>query len=285
MRIFVLTGLALLAFAGNSVLCRLALGGGLMDAAGFTSVRLVAGALTLAILCWVSTKNRFKWNRLFKPEFKNAKGAALLFTYAVSFSYAYVILDTGTGALILFGAVQITLLVASFVSGKRPILLEWLGLLLSFVGLVYLLFPAWGTPTLAGFVLMALSGLAWGLYTLVGKGSENPLLDTSKNFIWCTPLIVVLSLFTFQPNLWTSQGIILAAVSGALTSGLGYAIWYAVLPKLSLSQAGVLQLMVPVLAAMGGVLFAAEVLTIRLMVSAALVLGGIYSVIYSSKSR
>ncbi len=283
MKTILLTSLALLAFAGNSVLCRLALGGGLIDAAGFTSVRLLAGAITLVILSLLISKQSGKLVLLFKPSIRQFKGAVWLFTYTICFSYAYLVLDTGTGALILFGVVQLTLLVANFIAGKRLVFIEWLGLLMAFGGLVYLLLPAWGTPTLSGFLLMVLSGLAWGLYTLAGKGSASPLLETSKNFIGCIPLITVLGLISFEPSLWTKQGLILAVLSGALTSGVGYAIWYAVLPKLSLAQAGVLQLLVPVLAALGGVLFAAEVLSVRLMVSATLVLGGIYLVIVSPK--
>ncbi|TDR23690.1 DMT family transporter [Marinicella litoralis] len=285
LKTLVFISLALMAFAGNSVLCRLALGGGLMDAAGFTVFRLLSGALTLMIIClFLSHQTADGITSFFKPTGRQIKGALMLFSYALCFSYAYVLLDTGTGALILFAAVQLTLLLANFLAGKRFVFIEWLGVLLSFSGLIYLLLPAWGTPSLMGFVLMTCSGVAWGLYTLAGKGSEKPLLETTKNFIWCVPLAFLLSLLSFQPNVWTSHGLILAVISGALTSGVGYAIWYAVLPKLSLSQAGVLQLLVPVLAALGGVVFAAELLTIRLMLSAALVLGGIYLVLVSTKS-
>ena len=283
MKTIVLTAFALIAFAGNSVLCRLALGEGLIDAAGFTSIRLLAGAITLVALSLLASKQSGKLVVMFKPSIRQFKGAVLLFTYAICFSFAYVVLDTGTGALILFGVVQLTLLVANFIAGKRLVFIEWLGLLMAFGGLVYLLIPAWGTPTLIGFLLMALSGLAWGLYTLIGKGSVNPLLETSQYFIGCIPLITVLSLISFEPHMWTPKGLILAILSGSLTSAVGYAIWYAVLPQLKLTLAGVLQLMVPVLAALGGVMFAAEVLSVRLMVSAFLVLGGIYLVIVSPK--
>jgi drug/metabolite transporter (DMT)-like permease len=279
----VLTSFALLAFAGNSVLCRIALGEGKIDAAGFTSIRLLAGAITLVLLFLVSSKQSGTFRQVIKPQIRQFKGAVLLFVYAIAFSYAYLQLDTGTGALVLFGAVQLTLMFSSFLAGNRPSWLEWFGVILSFSGLVYLLLPAWGTPSLLGFMLMFISGLAWGLYTLTGKGSKNPLLETSRNFFWCLPLIVVLSLFTFQSNLWTKQGLFLAVISGALTSGVGYAIWYAVLPKLTTTQAGVLQLLVPVLAAFGGVLFVAEVLSLRLVVSTVLVLSGIYLVIVATK--
>ncbi len=280
---WLLTVLALLAFAGNSVLCRVALGGSLIDASGFTALRLLAGALTLLLLCWVSQKQGPALRDLFKPGIRHTQGAVLLFVYALSFSFAYMILDTGPGALILFGAVQLTLLAVSLFAGKRLIILEWLGVLLSFLGLIYLLLPTWGTPSFLGFILMALSGLAWGLYTVAGQGSKNALLETTKNFIWSVPLLVVLSLFSFQPNLWTTVGVFLAILSGALTSGIGYAIWYSVLPQLSTSQAGVLQLLVPILAAIGGVVFASEDLTLRLIVASFLVLSGIYLVIIGSR--
>ena len=160
MKTLVLTSFALLAFAGNSVLCRIALGEGKIDAAGFTSIRLLAGAITLLFL--ISSKQSGTFRQVIKPQIRQFKGAVLLFVYAIAFSYAYLQLDTGTGALILFGAVQLTLLFSSFVAGKRPSWLEWIGVILSFSGLVYLLLPAWGTPSLLGFVLMFISGLAWG---------------------------------------------------------------------------------------------------------------------------
>lgn len=283
MKITLYTFLALLAFAGNSILCRLALGGGLIDAAGFTTVRLFSGAITLAVLWVISSRQQYALKPLFKFEYRQSIGAVLLFTYAICFSYAYVILDTGSGALVLFGTVQLTLLLAGFIRGKKPAWLEWFGVLLSFFGLVYLLYPAWGTPSLLGFALMTVSGMAWGFYTLAGKGSKSPLLETSRNFIGCIPLIIVFGLFTFKPTLWTSSGLILAVISGAVTSGVGYAIWYAVLPKLSTPQAGVLQLLVPILAALGGVVFAGEILTNRLIWSAVWVLGGVYLVILSGR--
>ncbi len=273
-----LTAIALLAFAGNSVLCRLALGEGLIDAPGFTAVRLISGAITLVLLIMGSRRHPATIESIFQPSKRAWLGAALLFTYALFFSYAYVRLETGSGALILFGAVQLTLLVASFGAGQRPVALEWLGVLLAFSGLVYLVLPAWGTPGMIGFVLMSVSGVAWGFYTKAGQGSASAMQDTCRNFVFSLPLVLLLVLFSFQPSLWTTSGVWMAVVSGALTSGVGYAIWYAVLPQLKTSQAGVVQLMVPIIAAIGGVVFAGEALTVRLVIASLMVLGGVYVV-------
>jgi len=279
LKITLLTTLALLAFAGNSVLCRLALGQGLMDAAGFTGVRLISGALMLLLLLKSSggASEPILWHQ--RPQRQHLLGALWLVAYAVGFSFAYVLLETGTGALILFGAVQLTLLFSRVLSGHRLHVLEWLGVVVAFAGLVYLLWPALGTPGWPGFVLMAGSGLAWGLYTLVGQGSRNPLRDTTANFFWAVPLAVLLLLWVPDVAAWSSRGVWLAVISGAITSGVGYAIWYAVLPSLSAAQAGVLQLLVPVLAAAGGVLLASEPLSLRLVLASAAVLGGILMVI------
>jgi drug/metabolite transporter (DMT)-like permease len=275
-----LTTLALLAFAGNSVLCRLALGQGLMDAAGFTSVRLNSGAVMLVLLMLINRKSPQRLITL--PDLRTLLGAIWLVLYAWCFSLAYVLLDTGTGALILFGAVQLSLLFSRIIKGHQPQLAEWLGVLLAFSGLVYLLWPALGTPTWPGFLLMAFSGVAWGLYTLLGQGSVQPLRDTSRNFLWAVPLAILMLWWVPDGQQWTTQGVWLAVLSGALTSGVGYAIWYAVLPSLSATQAGVLQLLVPVLAAIGGVLFATEPFGMRLLLSAMAVLGGIALVILAA---
>lgn len=282
MRTFLLTALALLAFAGNSVLCRLALDAGWMDAVGFTAVRLFFGALMLLLLLLL---RHTPMKAVLQPSRVRFTGALMLFVYALSFSLAYLQLTTGSGALILFGVVQLTLLLADIMAGKRPHRLEWAGVVLAFVGLVYLLAPAWGTPTVAGFALMSLSGVAWGVYTWLGRGSSQPLVTTAANFVWSLPWVLLMCLFSFKPQLWTTNGLILAASSGALTSGLGYALWYAVLPKLTSAQAGIYQLLVPIIAAIGGVLFAAEAISVRLVVASSMVLGGIYLVLLVNKHR
>lgn len=269
----ILTVLALIAFAANSVLCRLALGNEAIDASSFTSIRLLSGAITLFILLSLQGNN--------KAVSSNGSWAAsfALFLYAITFSYAYLSLDTGTGALILFGSVQITMIILSFMAGTRLHLIEWSGVLLAFTGFVYLIFPNITTPSLNGFILMTVSGISWGIYTLKGRNSKNPLMDTTYNFVRSIPFIAVLVVFTMQNASYSTEGIILALVSGAITSGVGYTVWYIALGGLSSTQAAVIQLSVPVIAAIGGVLFVSEVITIRLVISATVVLSGILMVV------
>ena len=203
----------------------------------------------------------------------------MLFIYAVAFSFGYISLDTGTGALILFGAVQITMILASVISGNKLHISEWLGLTLAFTGFVYLIIPNLTTPSLMGFILMSISGVAWAFYTLLGRGSKNPLSDTSYNFLRTSPFILVLIIFGFSSAHFTSTGIILAVLSGAIASGIGYFIWYIALTGLSVTQGAVVQLFVPIIAAIGGVMFTSELVTLRLIESSGLVLGGILMVI------
>ena len=272
-RVVVLTGLALMAFAANSVLCRLALGTGSIDAASFTVARLLSGSLTLVVVLFLRSE------RSLIPKYGSWMSSWMLFIYAISFSYAYITLETGTGALILFGAVQITMILTAVLTGTQLKSSEWIGVGVAFGGFVYLVMPGVSTPSLLGFSLMLISGIAWGIYTLRGRGSERPLLDTAHNFMRTVPLLVILFLSTrFEMN-YSTQGLIYAVLSGALASGVGYSIWYAALKHLSASQAAVLQLLVPVIAAMGGVLFVGERITPRLIVSALMVLGGIFLVI------
>ncbi|MCB1620286.1 MAG: DMT family transporter [Thiothrix sp.] len=267
------TALALLAFAGNSVLCRLALGAGHIDAAGFTLVRLGSGIGVLLLLVLLHHRGR-------RPPVGGSWLAALyLFTYAVTFSWAYLSLDTGTGALILFAAVQLSMIGVSLWSGMRPGRLEWLGLLVALCGFVYLVLPGLSTPSWHGFLLMSLAGVAWGAYTLRGRGSRNALNDTAWNFLRTLPLLVLLWLASWPQLQADSTGLLLAVLSGGVTSGLGYALWYAALPGLGATQAAVLQLLVPVLSALGGVLFTGEVLNFRLVLASVLVLGGIMLVL------
>lgn len=263
---------ALLAFAGNSVLCRFALGEKTIDAASFTAIRLLSGIVILIIAARLTRK----------PEEVRSKGswlaASMLFTYAVAFSYGYISLDTGTGALILFGAVQITMIVASIVSGNRLHYSEWLGLFIAFSGLVYLIIPSLTTPSLIGFILMTASGVAWGFYTLVGRSSKQPINDTAYNFLRTSPFILALIIFTFKDSNLSPEGILLAVLSGAIASGVGYAVWYVAIREISVTQAAVVQLLVPIMAATGGVIFTSEIITLRLVESSALVLGGVMTV-------
>lgn len=282
-----LTILALVAFAANSVFSRLALAEQWIDAAGFTMVRLITGALVLLLLLYfnrLSSKRALKATSPMGSKAAPSKrgswlAALMLFVYAVAFSYAYLQLETGSGALVLFGMVQLTMVVATFIEGHRLRGLEVIGILIAFAGLVYLVLPQVSTPSIMGVVLMALAGMAWAGYTLLGRGSNAPLADTSFNFLRTVPMAVLLGVATLDQWFATPQGLLLAALSGGLASGVGYSIWYRVLRHLSATQAGVLQLLVPVIAAIGGVIFVAEPLTMRLIISAALILGGIYLVI------
>lgn len=269
-----ITIIALVAFAGNSVLCRLALGENTIDAGSFTVIRLLSGALVLFVISHLRASEKTTTTGGSWPA------AIMLFTYAITFSYAYLSLDTGTGALILFGSVQITMIAASIWAGNRLTGLEWIGVILAFLGFVYLVLPNVGSPSFLGFMLMTIAGIAWGFYTLAGKGAVNPLQVTTRNFLLTTPLVIILAGASWQWANYSWQGVILAILSGGLASGVGYSIWYAALGRgLTATRAAVVQLLVPVIAAVGGVVFAGEVLSIRLILSAMIVLGGILLVI------
>lgn len=277
---FVFTAFALLAFAGNSILCRLALGEQSIDAGSFTVIRLLSGIISLALLWYLTGGHKTVPGK--QQTGRGSWSAALmLFIYALGFSYAYISLDTGTGALILFGAVQITMIMISLFRGTRLLWVEWLGLVLAFSGFVYLLLPVLNTPSLWGFILMSCAGIAWGIYTLIGRGSVNPLADTHFNFFRTLPLVVLTLIITLALDgaVFSVDGVLLAIVSGAVASGIGYAVWYRALSGLTAVQAAVLQLLVPVIAAAGGVVFTREVISVRLLIAALLVLGGILLVV------
>lgn len=269
----IFTGLALIAFAANSVLCRLALGEEAIDASSFTIIRLLSGAIVLLAIISINknkagSSTRGSWS-----------ASLMLFLYAITFSFAYITLDTGTGALILFGSVQITMILLSLLSGNRLHLSEWMGVLIAFTGFVYLIFPELTTPSLTGFLLMTVAGIAWGIYTLKGRGSDNALMDTAYNFLRTFPLIAILIIITVKDAHYSTEGILLAVLSGGIASGIGYTIWYIALGGLSATQAAVVQLSVPVIAALGGVIFVSEEVTLRLTVSASMILGGILIVV------
>jgi drug/metabolite transporter (DMT)-like permease len=267
-RTTLLTTLALLAFAGNSILCRMALGSQAISPAGFTAVRLGAGAaglwLLVALRTGVVPKHAGQWT-----------SAAALFAYAAAFSFAYVSLGAGTGALILFGAVQLTMIVAGLRAGERPVTAEWVGLGLAVSGLVVLVFPGLTAPAPAGAALMAAAGVAWGVYSLRGRGSTEALRNTAGNFLLTVPMAVLMLAVAGGTAGWSARGVLLAATSGALASGVGYAIWYAALPSLTATRAALVQLLVPVIAAAGGVALLGEAVPLRLPVAATLVLGGV----------
>lgn len=267
------TSFALLAFAGNSVLCRMALGEQTIDAASFTIIRLLSGIVTLVVILKIS---KTKDKSLSKGSWT---AAFMLFLYAATFSFAYISLDTGTGALILFGSVQITMIFISLFSGHRLYYFEWTGVLIAFSGFVYLIKPSLSTPSLTGFILMTIAGIAWGIYTIKGRSSKNPLSDTTYNFLRTLPFVIILLIVALPYTALSKEGVLLAVLSGAIASGIGYAVWYVALGNLTISKAAVVQLLVPIIAAIGGVLFAHEIISLRLLLSSALVLGGILTVI------
>ena len=263
-----LTAAALIAFAANSVLCRLALGANAIDAYSFTSVRLGAGALTLAVLVALRRAPR-------KATAGSWGGALYLILYALPFSLAYLELETGTGALLLFGAVQLTMIGLGMRRGERPGALEWLGLLGAASGVVYLVSPGVTAPDPSGAGAMILAGIGWGLYSIAGKSAGDPTDVTAANFRRAAIIVVPLSAAAVPWMQWTSRGVMLAAASGALASGLGYAIWYRALQHLTATRAALVQLAVPALAAAGGVLLVGERITLRLGVATAVILGSI----------
>jgi len=269
-RVAAATLLALVAFASNSILCRVALGSSTIDPATFTSIRLLSGALALALIALASPRHPVR-----RPSRAGWTSAFFLFAYAVAFSYAYLTLSAGTGALLLFGCVQATMLVAALRNGERPRRLEWLGLLVAVAGLVYLVSPGLSAPSPAGAALMAAAGAAWGLYSLRGRGSDDPLRDTARNFLFAVPLSLVVSAVTFSRAHAAASGVALAVASGAVASGVGYVIWYAALRGLTATRAATVQLSVPVIAAFGGVAFLGESVSARLAVAAAMILGGV----------
>lgn len=257
------------AFAANSVFCRLALGKAAIDAGSFTLVRLTAGSITLGLICVA----RGKFGRaLFR--FDAVSGLAL-FAYAAGFSFAYRELTAGTGALLLFGAVQTTMIGTGLLRGERPGATEWLGLLLALGGLGWLVVPGLTAPPLAAAGLMIFAGMAWGVYSLRGRKQGDPLQKTAANFLWAVPLALLLFAIAPGESHVSPTGLLWAVLSGALASGVGYAVWYAVLPRLTATRAATLQLTVPILAALGGVVFLAETISTRLVVASLLVLGGV----------
>lgn len=276
LKIFLYTSLALVAFAFNSILCRLALRNGAIDPAGFTSVRLISGAVVLITLSYFFSKGS-------SGKRGNWLSAFFLFAYAICFSFAYISLTAGTGALILFGCVQLTMIAAALFKGERPGALEWIGLAAALGGLVYLVFPGLSSPPPISSALMAGAGIAWGFYTLRGKGSGDPLADTTGNFIRSVPMVILISIPIISQMHLSGRGVLLAILSGAVASGVGYTIWYAALKHITATRAAIVQLSVPVIAAIGGVLFLAETATTRLWIAGALILGGIALTIMGRK--
>lgn len=271
LRIFLLASLTMLAFAGNSLLCRLALKEARIDAVSFTSTRILSGALVLWLLL------RLRDGR--QPPTGNWLSALALFVYAAGFSFAYVSLPAATGALLLFGAVQATMIGYGLWRGERFGVQQGAGLLLALGGLIGLLLPGLSAPPLSGALLMMAAGIAWGVYSLRGQGGGEPTRATAGNFLRAVPFALLLSMVSYPLARFDVAGILYALVSGALTSGLGYVLWYAVVPHLKATRAATVQLSVPVLAALGAVFWLGETVSARLLIASCAVLGGIALVI------
>ena len=288
-RTVLLTAVAMAAFAANSLLCRMALGEGLVDAATFTSVRVISGALMLSMIVLVQRRvsaSQSASQRGSKSASQSAsqseKGggadwrtAASLTAYMIFFSFAYLSLSAGTGALILFGAVQLTMFTVALREGESFPALSWAGLTVAILGLVYLISPGVTAPDFRGAVLMAIAGIAWGFYSLLGRTVADPLRATTRSFLYAVPLVLLVSLMNMDAFSSTPNGLALAMASGAIASGCGYVIWYAALRGLTASRAATVQLSVPVIAAFGGVVLLSELVTLRLVLATAATLGGV----------
>lgn len=272
----VLTILSMLAFAGNSLLCRIALKHTAIDPIHFSSIRIISGALILWLIIRLRGGTPGKAGNWFST--------LALFGYAVGFSLAYVNLSAGTGALLLFGAVQITMISYGLWTGERLKRLQVTGLIVATTGLFSLLLPGLSTPPIQSALLMLGAGIAWGIYSLLGKRAADPIYATGGNFLRAVPLTLTLSLLSRSNLTWDSTGVGYAILSGAITSAVGYAIWYTALRGLNATQAATVQLSVPVIAAVGAVLFLSEPLTLRLIISSIAVLGGIALVIYQRRN-
>lgn len=267
LRTLALTGATLICFAANSLLCRAALRPGLVDAATFTSVRLVSGAVALALIVALSRRAR--------PGGGSLGSALALFLYAWAFSFAYLRIGAGIGALLLFGAVQVTMLGWSVARGVRPSAVQWVGVAIALGGLAYLGLPGASAPDPTGALLMIAAGAAWGAYSLRARAARDPISANMENFLGAAPLSIALSLALLRSVHATPAGILLAVASGALASGGAYSLWYAVVPSLGATRAAAVQLAVPLLAGIGATALLGERLTLRIAISGAAIVTGI----------
>ena len=277
-RTAVLTATAMVAFAANSLLTRQALGAGGIDPASFTTIRVMSGAVVLGALAALRSRRP-------APASFDVRAAAMLFAYMALFSFAYVSLGAGAGALILFAAVQLTMFAAAMRAGERFGWRAWAGLATAMAGLVYLVSPGLTAPDPWGALMMTGAGIAWGLYSLLGRGAAGPLGATTVNFVLSVPAVLVLSLLFMAHVRITGPGMALAMISGAVTSAGGYVIWYAALPHMPASRAATVQLSVPVIAALGAVVLLGEALTWRLVIASALTLSGVAMVLEQRTGR
>jgi len=299
--------IAMLAFAANSLLCRMALANTDIDPGLFTTIRLASGAMCLTLLVAFTARRSLLANNKSKQSASGIEsasasistspiaaikqqasiaGALSLFVYAIAFSYAYISMSTGTGALLLFGAVQLTMISVGLLKGERFAAFQWLGFLLAFAGLVILLLPGASAPPLFSALLMVSAGIAWGFYSLLGKKSNAPLLLTAGNFLYATVLTLPLVMWLWVTNTWqwSNEGVLYALASGIVASGCGYAIWYKALPLIQSTTAATVQLSVPVIATLMGWAFLAEAISVQIMVASLMTLGGIWLVIKMRKA-
>lgn len=269
LRTIVLAATAMLCFAANSILCRLALAPRLIDPATFTTLRVLSGALMLSLVVWLERRH------LPRLAHANPLSVAALFAYFVFFSFAYMRLDAGSGALILIGAVQVSMFSVAFWEGERFKRAQWAGLGMALFGFVYLVLPGASAPDPLGAILMAISGAAWGWFSLLARGVGHPVETNASNLLCCLPLAFVVSLFGVHEIAITPIGLMLAAASGAIATGFGYVAWYLALRDLPAAQAATVQLSMPALVALGGAALLSEPLTMRLLIASAMMLGGI----------
>lgn len=280
MIVIILTAFTLVAFATNSLLCRMALGGHLIDPVSFTTLRLVSGALALIPISRLVSESKTPH----KTKGSWISGFAL-FAYAAAFSLAYVSLSTGMGALILFGSVQVTMISVALKSGEKLGPVQWIGLAAAISGFIYLVMPGISAPDPLGALLMCISGIAWGVYSIRGKGVSTPVVMTAGNFSRSAPMAIIAAAIAFSSVHLEPFGVLLALVSGIITSGLGYVLWYKALQSLTTTQASAVQLMVPVIAAFGGVAFLSEQVSFRLILGSALILGGVALVVIKVQQK
>jgi drug/metabolite transporter (DMT)-like permease len=299
--------IAMLSFAANSLLCRMALANTDIDPGLFTTIRLASGALCLTLLVAFTARRSLLSNNKSEQSASGTEGAAAniksatagtsaiaaikqqasiagalsLFVYAIAFSYAYISMSTGTGALLLFGAVQLTMISVGLLKGERFAAFQWLGFLLAFAGLVILLLPGASAPPLFSALLMVSAGIAWGFYSLLGKKSNAPLLLSAGNFLYATLLTLPLVMWLWVTSTWqwSNEGVFYALASGIVASGCGYAIWYKALPLIQSTTAATVQLSVPVIATLMGWAFLAEAISLQIMIASLMTLGGIWLVI------
>jgi drug/metabolite transporter (DMT)-like permease len=274
-----LSAAAMLCFAANSLLCRLALAPRHVDPATFTTLRVAAAATMLCLVVWLQ-RRRF-------PRFDQANPRSILFLFAyfIFFSFAYVRLDASSGALLLIGAVQLTMFGVAFWEGERFTGPQWIGLAVAVMGLVYLLLPGAKAPDPLGAVLMAISGTAWGCFSLLARGADDPVETNASNLTACLLLAVVVSLLAVHSFEATAAGVLIAIASGAVATGFGYIVWYLALRGLPAAYAATVQLSMPALVAVGGVAFLAEPITMRVLVASAMMLGGIALVVTRANIR